>query len=71
MPEILDTFTGDCNAEEPFTFRKVLNFRNDKLEQARNQIAEKEKKENKNKRTSQSNEEQTAESKPKKNIIKD
>ena len=32
LPEILDTFTGDCNAEEPYSFKKVLNYRNDKLE---------------------------------------
>jgi hypothetical protein len=44
LPEILDTFTGDCNSEEPFTFKKMLNFKNDKLEQARNQIAEQTKK---------------------------
>ena len=44
LPEILDTFTGDCNSEEPFSFKKVLNFKNDRLEQAKNQIAEKEKK---------------------------
>jgi hypothetical protein len=40
LPEILDTFSGDCNSEEPFSFKKVLNFKNDKLEQARNQILE-------------------------------
>ena len=50
LPEILDTWTGDCNSEEPFTFKKVINFKNDRLEQARNQIAEKEKKDQKNKR---------------------
>lgn len=50
LPEILDTFTGDCNSEEPFGFKKVLNFKNEKLEQARNQIAEKEKKEHKGKK---------------------
>ena len=44
LPEILDTFTGDCNSEEPFTFKKMLNFKNDKFEQARNQIAEQTKK---------------------------
>ena len=44
LPEILDTFTGDCNSEELFHFNKVLNFKNDKLEQARNQIAEQTKK---------------------------
>lgn len=36
LPEILDTFQGDCNSEESFSFRKILNFKNDKLEQARN-----------------------------------
>jgi len=46
LPEILDTFSGDCNAEEPFTFKKLLNFKNDKLEQARNQIHEQSKKSN-------------------------
>lgn len=44
LPEILDTFTGDCNSEEPFSFKKILNFKNDKLEQAKNQIAEQSKK---------------------------
>lgn len=44
LPEILDTFTGDCNSEEPFQFKKIINFKNDKLEQARNQIAEQSKK---------------------------
>lgn len=44
LPEILDTFTGDCNSEEPFYFKKVINYKNDKLEQARNQIAEQSKK---------------------------
>jgi hypothetical protein len=32
LPEILDTWTGDCNSEEPFTFKKVINFKNDRLE---------------------------------------
>jgi len=36
LPEILDTWTGDCNSEEPFTFKKVINFKNDRLEQAKN-----------------------------------
>ena len=36
LPEILDTFSGECNSEVPFQFSKVLNYRNDKLEQARN-----------------------------------
>ncbi len=40
----MDTFTGDCNSEEPFSFKKVINYKNDKLEQARNQIAEQSKK---------------------------
>jgi len=44
LPEILDTFTGDCNSEEPYSFKKALNFKNDKLEQAKNQIAEQSKK---------------------------
>ena len=47
LPEILDTYSGECNSEVPFQFSKVLNYRNDKLEQARNQIAEKDKKERK------------------------
>ena len=47
LPEILDTFSGECNSEVPFQFTKTLNFRNDKLEQARNQILEKDKKERK------------------------
>ena len=41
LPEILDTFQGDCNSEESFCFKKVLNFKNDKLEQAKNQIMDK------------------------------
>jgi hypothetical protein len=41
LPEILDTFTGDCNSEESFNFKKVLGFKNEKLEQARNQIMDK------------------------------
>lgn len=32
LPEILDTFQGDCNSEESFCFKKLLNFKNDKLE---------------------------------------
>lgn len=48
LPEILDTFSGECNSEVPYQFTKVLNYRNDKLEQARNQILEKDKKERKN-----------------------
>ena len=49
MPEILDTFTGDCNSEEPFSFKKLLNFKNDRLVQAQQQMLEKEKKEGKGK----------------------
>jgi hypothetical protein len=41
LPEILDTFQADCASEESYTFRKPLNFKNDKLEQARNQIMDK------------------------------
>ena len=36
LPEILETFAADCNSEESYSFKKVLNFKNDKLEQARN-----------------------------------
>ena len=32
LPEIMDSFIENCNAEETFTLRKVLNFKNDKLE---------------------------------------
>jgi len=35
LPEILDTYTADCNSEENFTFKKLLNFKNDKLDQAK------------------------------------
>jgi len=41
LPEILDTFQADCNSEEAYCFKKVLNFKNDKLEQARNQVMDK------------------------------
>jgi hypothetical protein len=41
LPEILDTFQGDCSSEESYPFKKALNFKNDKLEQARNQIMDK------------------------------
>lgn len=51
LPEILDTFSGECNSEVPFQFTKTLNYRNDKLEQARNQILEKDKKERKKEST--------------------
>jgi len=47
LPEILDTFTGDCNSEEPFSFKKALNIKNDRLVQAMQQMAEKEKKDGK------------------------
>lgn len=47
LPEFLDTFVGDCNSEEQFTFKKTLNYRNDKLEQAKNQISEKDRKDRK------------------------
>lgn len=36
LPEVMDSFTENCNAEETFTFKKPLNFKNEKLEQARN-----------------------------------
>ena len=36
LPEVMDSFTDNCNAEETFTIRKALNFKNEKLEQARN-----------------------------------
>ena len=41
LPEVMDSFTENCNAEETFTLRKVLNFKNEKLEQARNQVLDK------------------------------
>jgi hypothetical protein len=41
LPEILETFTGDCNSEETLPFKKVLNFRNEKLEAAKNQVMDK------------------------------
>ena len=41
LPEILDTYNGDCNSEESYSFTKILSFKNDKLEQARNQIMDK------------------------------
>lgn len=41
LPEIMDSFTENCNAEETFTIRKTINFKNDKLEQARNQVMDK------------------------------
>ena len=41
LPEIMDSFTENCNAEETFTIRKTINFKNDKLEQAKNQVLDK------------------------------
>jgi hypothetical protein len=35
LPEILETFTADCNSEEAFIFKKMLGFKNEKMEQAR------------------------------------
>jgi len=32
LPEVMDSFTENCNAEETFNIRKVLNFKNDKME---------------------------------------
>lgn len=37
----MDSFTENCNAEETFNLRKVLNFKNDKMEQAKNQVLDK------------------------------
>jgi hypothetical protein len=37
----METFTADCNSEETYPFRKALNFKNDKLEQAKNQSMDK------------------------------
>ena len=41
LPEVMDSFTENCNAEETFNLKKALNFKNDKLEQARNQVLDK------------------------------
>ena len=41
LPEVMDSFSENCNAEETFTLKKALNFKNDKLEQARNQVLDK------------------------------
>lgn len=41
LPEVMDSFTDNCNAEETFTLKKGLNFRNEKLEQARNTVLDK------------------------------
>lgn len=41
LPEVMDSFTDNCNAEETFTLKKGLNFKNEKLEQARNQVLDK------------------------------
>jgi hypothetical protein len=32
LPEVMDSFTENCNAEETFVIRKALNFKNEKLE---------------------------------------
>lgn len=37
----MDSFTENCNAEETFVIRKALNFKNEKLEQAKNQVLDK------------------------------
>lgn len=37
----MDSFTENCNAEETFHIKKLLNFKNDKLEQAKNQVMDK------------------------------
>jgi hypothetical protein len=41
LPEVMDSFTENCNAEETFNLKKVLNFKNDKMEQAKNQVLDK------------------------------
>lgn len=41
LPEVMDSFTENCNAEETFVIRKALNFKNEKLEQAKNQVLDK------------------------------
>ena len=41
LPEIMDQFQENCNAEETFLIKKILNFKNDKLEQAKNQVMDK------------------------------
>ena len=41
LPEILESFQADCNSEESYSFKRPLPFKNDKLEQARNQIMDK------------------------------
>jgi len=35
LPEVMDSFTDNCNAEETFVLRKALNFKNENLEQAK------------------------------------
>ena len=37
----METFTADCNSEETYSFNKLLNFKNDKLETAKNQSMDK------------------------------
>ena len=32
LPEMLDSIQGDCNSEESYCFRKVLAYKNDRLE---------------------------------------
>lgn len=32
LPEIMDSFVENCNAEESFFIKKVLSYRNEKLE---------------------------------------
>jgi hypothetical protein len=32
LSEVMDSFTENCNAEETFTMKKALNFKNEKLE---------------------------------------
>ena len=41
LPECLESFTGECNAEETFIFKKPINFKNEKLEQAKSQVLDK------------------------------
>lgn len=41
LPEVMDSFSDNCNAEETFALKKILNFKNDKMEQARNQVLDK------------------------------
>ena len=41
LPEIQEIFTGDCNSEETLSFKKVLAFKNEKLEAAKQSIMDK------------------------------